>query len=541
MKRLSALDAAFLYLETPETPMNIGSLTLFAPTAASPDAIFQSFRDHTVARLDLLPSYRRRVQMTPLSIDHPVWVDEDELDLNYHIRRRALPHPGRMEQLRSLIAELHMIPLDRARPLWQYYLIEGLEDGGFAVYIKIHHANMDGVSGLATLPVVYDFSPVPMLAPSPAHRQPIPAKPGFGQLVRGALHDFLGQDLRLAKAAPRFAGAVAKVGRRAVGTLKLLPDAVGLAPRTPFNVSISKERSYGTASVSLTDVKYIAKSRQATVNDVVMAISAGALCRYLSARKALPRKPLIAAVPLSLREPGHTELNNQVAVMLCGLATDVEDPLERLAAITASSRDSRGRFVDVKAIWPTEMSLPGVPIVITGLARLAARTRLFDFVPTVMNLWISNIPGPRQPMYCAGAPALHYFPVSVPYHGCALNITVQSYLDYVEFGLTACRTVVPDVQLIADHVTEELAVLKRATDAVSNAGAIDVIEIAATSPANGAPHRRQKRARRKDAPFHERIAIDALAARPEKRAARRPAKTATADHAEAPLTKSEHH
>jgi diacylglycerol O-acyltransferase len=483
MNRLSALDAAFLYLETPETPMNIGSLTIFAPSAASPDTIFQSFREHTLARLDLLPSYRRRPLMTPLGIDHPVWIDEKELDLDYHIRRRALPRPGTMEQLRSLVADLHTVLLDRERPLWQYYVIEGLEGGGFAVYIKLHHSDMDGVSGMATLPIVYDFSPDP--APLPPSTGKIPeaeGKPSFSELIGSAISDFIGQDLRLLRAGPRFAYALANVGRRAARTMRVLPDGLRLAPRTLFNVSISRERSFGTASLSLSDVKHIAKARHATVNDVVLTICGGALLRYLSAHRAVPKESLIAAVPVSLREPGHNEMNNQVAAVMCSLATDIADPLERLAAVGASTQDSKGRFIDVKQIFPTEISLVGVPLLITGLGRLARGTRAYDILPNAYNLWISNVPGPRQPIYCAGAKAVHYFPVSVAYHGAALNITAQSYLDDIEFGLTASRGVVPDVQVIADHLVEELAVLKRAVDAVSEAGAVEVIDIAAPAP-----------------------------------------------------------
>ena len=158
MKRLSALDAAFLYLETPETPMHIGSLTVFAP-AADPETLFERFREHTRARLARLPSYTRRLKKTPFNIDHPVWVTDRKVDLDYHVRYAALPQPGTLDQLRDLTARLHAAPLDRHRPLWQYHLIEGLEDGGFAVYVKVHHAAMDGVAGLATVQVVYDFSP----------------------------------------------------------------------------------------------------------------------------------------------------------------------------------------------------------------------------------------------------------------------------------------------------------------------------------------------------------------------------------------------
>jgi WS/DGAT/MGAT family acyltransferase len=538
MNRLSALDAGFLYLETPETPMNIGSVTIFAPTTASRDTIFQRFRDHTVARLDLLPSYRRRLQMTPLGIDHPVWVDEEKLDLDYHIRRRALPHPGSMEQLRSLIGELHMMPLDRARPLWQYHLIEALEGGGFAVYAKVHHADMDGVSGIATMSVVFDFSPDP--APVPATKATGPAqKPNFVQLMGNALRDFVGQDLRLVRAAPSFALALARVAQRTARTFRLLPDSLRLAPKTPFNVSISSERSYGTASISLADVKRIAKARNATVNDVVLAICAGALCRYLSARKALPRKPLIAAVPVSLREPGHTELNNQVAAVLCSLATDVADPLQRLAAIAASAEDSKRRFFDIRDIWPSDISFFGAPILVTGLARLAAYTRISGILPNVMNLWISSIPGPQQPMYCAGARALHYFPVSIPFHGLALEITTQSYLDDIEFGLTACRATVPDVQAIADDMIQELAVLKRATDAISDAGAVEVIDIAAPAIAEQAPPREVgSRAARETVSLRP---LPAAAIQVEKHLLRRPRKPARSrGPIPTPSTKSKH-
>jgi WS/DGAT/MGAT family acyltransferase len=353
----------------------------------------------------------------------------------------------------------------------------------------------------------------------------------------------LGQDLRLLKAAPRAAMALAMVSRRAARTFRLLPEAVRLAPKTIFNVSITRERSYGTASISLTDVKHVAKARHASVNDVVMTICAGALYRYLAARKALPKKPLIAAVPISLREPGHTEMNNQVGVMLCGLATDVADPLERLAAIAASSQDSRGRFVDTKDIWPTDISLLGAPLLVTGLARLVERTRIFDILPNVFNLWLSNVPGPRQPMYCAGARAVHYFPVSVPYHGAALNITVQSYLDNVEFGLTACRMTVPDVQVIANHMIEEFAVLAQAADAVSNAGAVEVIEITAPAlSARAAPQEVPMRAAGESATPREAITVGAVPARAEKRAVRTPVKPAGRSHpAPAPAAKGEHH
>jgi diacylglycerol O-acyltransferase len=516
MQRLSALDAGFLYLETAKTPINIGCVTIFAPAADSPDAVFRTFRDHTAARLDRLPFYRRRPVMKPLNIDHPVWVEERAPDLDYHIRRRALAAPGTMEQLRSLIAELHAVPLDRGRPLWQYHVIEGLEGGRFAVYVKLHHADMDGVEFVASLPVIFDASPdpVPLAAPAGESAGGTEA-PSAARLIGDALDDFAGQDARFLRAAPRLATALAKLGRRAVTTARLLPEALRFAPKTPLNRSISRERSYGTASISLSLVRRVAKARHVTVNDVLLAVCGGALSRYLSVRKALPKEPLIAAVPVSLREPGHVEMNNQIGVIFCSLATDVAEPLERLAAVAASTQDSKARFTDVKAVWPIELSALGVPVVVTGVAQLWTRTRAFNMLPTIANLLISNMRGPEQPFYCCGARALHCFPISVPYHGIALNITAMSYLDDFDIGLTACRAAVPDVQDIAGHLVAELAALKAAADADDAARGIEVIDIDA---GRAAPPQEPAAAAR--APPREPIAV-AAAAGAKKRSARR--------------------
>src|SRR5208283_4664249 len=206
MDRLSALDAGFLYLETPDTPMHVGSLTIFASAAAARDKVFERFREHTAARLDLLPSYRRRLEMTPLGLDHPVWVDEDNLDLDYHLHQLTLPRPGTMEQLRALVARLHAIPLDRTRPLWQYHLIEGLEGGGFAVYVKVHHADMDGVAFMATLDEMYDFSPDSTPAPSSRKAaRSAPAPPDFAKMTATAVEDILRPGFRAARALPTLA------------------------------------------------------------------------------------------------------------------------------------------------------------------------------------------------------------------------------------------------------------------------------------------------------------------------------------------------
>ncbi len=476
MKRLSAVDALFLYLETPETPMHVGSLTIFGPSRR-PD-VFQRFRDHTVARLDLLPSYRRRVQMMPLGIDHPVWVNEDKLDLDYHIRRVVLPRPGTMEQLRDLVARRHMIPLDLTRPLWQYYVIEGLEDGGFAVYVKVHHSGMDGVVGITTLPFVFDFS----ADPPPLNTLPIristEERPDVPELVGTALADFMRQGLRLVTSVPTALRLLARIVRRPVRDVRYVVDTLRAVPRTIFNRSISRLRVFGTASLSLADVKAVAKAGHATINDVVLALSAGALRRYLQDRAALPDAPLMAAVPASIRQPGDDRMNNQVVFTMCRLATDIADPLPRLAAIVAASQESKGVFSDIKDVITTDVSILGAPAILTALSWLGRMVGAGDLLPPVANLVISNVPGPRTPMYVAGVPAEHYFPLSIPYHGNAMNITVESYLDRLEFGLLACRLTVPDVQTIADYLGTELALLKQAMEALARPDAIEMIEIA---------------------------------------------------------------
>ncbi len=222
MNRLSALDASFVYGEAPETPMNVGSLAIFA-SPANPDVVFARFRDHTVARLDRLPLYRRRLEMTPLGLDHPAWIDDDDFDLDYHIHRAALPKPGTMKQLRALVARLHAIPLDHARPLWQYYLIEGLEDGGFAVYFKFHHCDMDGVALMATLDATYDFTP-----------ESAPER------TTAAVADFLRQGFRAATSLPNLARTLAKASRNLGRDAQNSLAYVWKTPRTRFNVGPSR-------------------------------------------------------------------------------------------------------------------------------------------------------------------------------------------------------------------------------------------------------------------------------------------------------------
>ena len=477
MNRLSALDALFLYAETPRTPTHVAGLMVFAPAPRDRD-VFAAFREHTAERLDRLPLYRRKLAPTPFGSDHPMWVVADNVDLDYHVRHVALPKPGTMAQLRELVARLHASPLDRDRPLWQHYLIEGLEGDAFAVYAKMHHCTMDAVAGMSTLGIMYDLT----AEGEPPQRYQVvrtPAEPAdFLELTSTAVADFLRQGVRTVKSAPSAVSKLIKAAPSLTKDTRYLFNYVGGMPRTPFNVAISGHRSYGVCSLPLREVKDLGKARGATINDVVMAVCAGALRRYLAEHGALPKAALAAGMPASTRASGDALINNQVTFTLVRLPTNIAAPLPRLAAARTAGQEAKNLFADVRDLLTTDVSIIGAPLFLTGLARLLTAARVANFLPWWFNVVISNVPGPRKPVYCAGAPAQHYFPLSLPYHGCALNITVHSYLDHLDFGLVACRRTVPDVQSIADYMVEDFNALREAHEALNCPGAVEQIEVA---------------------------------------------------------------
>jgi WS/DGAT/MGAT family acyltransferase len=242
------------------------------------------------------------------------------------------------------------------------------------------------------------------------------------------------------------------------------PEVPTFAPRTIFNTVVSNQRSLGTCTISLSETKDIGKALDAKLNDVVMAICAGALRRYLEKRGALPPDSLITAVPVSLREPGNTDINNQVTTMVCRLATDIADPIERLHVIKESSKDSKARLSDIKDVMPRDISWFGAPIVMTALARISGQADLADALPPIVNVLISNVSGPRKEKFCIDAKMLHVYPVSAIAHGLALNITLISYLDQLDFGLIACRDALPDIEKLADNIVQEFEELRRAVE-----------------------------------------------------------------------------
>ena len=460
MIHLSGMDASFLHLETPESPMHVGSLQVLDLPADYEGDFAEDAKKYLSGRLHLASVFVRKLAMMPFDLANPVWVDDDDLDLDHHIHHVIMPRPGTMAQLERLVGRLHSSLLDRSRPLWEIHIIEGLQTGQVALYSKMHHAAIDGQAGVAVAKALFDISETPSVVKAPrATRRRDSSQLGMAELASAALSNTMQQYVKLIQSIPATAKAISSVlmpvsettGKRSFE----LPKGVKTAPKTPLNVSITNQRSFAGRSVPLAEIKQMAKAANVSLNDVVLAICAGALKRYLADYGCRPDKPLMAAVPVSLRSEGNTDLNNQVSTMLVSLATDISDPLERLAAIHESSSEGKKLTGNVKAAIPMDFPSLGMPSIVSGLASLYGRSGLADKLPPIANVAISNVPGPSFPLYFAGAKLATYFPVSIPGHGLALNMTVQSYNGSLEFGLTACRRAVPDVADLADYVVAE--------------------------------------------------------------------------------------
>jgi len=471
MQKLSGIDATFLYMETAETPMHISSLLVCEPSKKDVNP-YEALKSQIADRLHEIPSFHRKLKNTPFYIDHPVWVTAETVDLDYHIKHARLPDPGTVDQLNALIQGLHSIRLDRDRPLWQFVIIEGVEDpkfglpkGSFAIYTKGHHASLDGGAGISAMDILSDREPVPR-PPLPKNQIRLYSEdPGFYELLGTAYGKFAQKQADFLGAIPGFSKAIGKFARSIMDDSRGVMKNFRPAPKTRFNVRIQKQRAYGAQSLPIKEVIAVAKATGTTLNDVVLTICGGALRKYLSAHGELPSRSLMAAVPVSLRELGDTSNTNQVAGMNCDIGSDLADPLKRLRAVNSDVKEVKKHLAAIKDIIPTDFSFFGAPVLVSAIAGLMSKTDLINYLPAPFNVLISNVPGPRRHMYFAGSKVLTYFPVSIPAHGAALNITLQSYVDRLDFGLIACKRAVPDVQDIADLIVAEFAALQAAVTA----------------------------------------------------------------------------
>ena len=499
-RKLSAMDASFLYLETPEMPMHVGSMAIFRLPEGYQGDFFEEFKAMIASRLHIAPILKSRLEKAPLDIDHPSWVEDDQFDIDRHIFRASLPAPRDRATLERIVGWMHAKLLNRARPLWEFYVFEGMKDNEIGLYSKMHHACIDGGAGAALTNMIYDLTPVPREIEPPTERAKVGQEPrdiaanlidSYQQLWRQPFDaSAAAKGIELPRSGKSDLGSIlfdnamfqienaVKFAGNVPTLLKSVSDVVGkiadpksrdsivgmMSPPTLLNKQISSERSFAGVSIPLSRAKAVAKAAGGKLNDVVLAISSGVVRRYLVERGALPSKSMTAAVPISLREEGNTDANNQVFGMICSIATNVEDPKTRLETIIAQSTKSKEISHPLRALMPqvSNVSMLGAPIMMQILALLYSRSSLSDVLPPTANITVSNVPGPRQTLYAAGAELLHIFPVSISTHGLALNITVQSYRDQLDFGFIAGANIIPHVEVLCSLVPEEFAALEAA-------------------------------------------------------------------------------
>ena len=477
MDHLSSIDSSFLHFETPEMPMHVGSLMLFELPAGYKGDFYEDVKAVIAQRLHLVSIFHRKLAQMPFELADPVWIEDDEVDLDYHVRQLTLPRPGTMAQLEKLVARLHSSLLDRSRPLWEMFVIDGLQNGQVAFYTKAHHSGIDGKAGVELAKVLYDLTPEIRAVPPPRRRRVQQNyQLGMTELLQAAATNSAKQYMKAARLIPTalkaFSAAGNVIASRPPQFGKRSLD-LGMAPKSIFNVAITNQRSFTTLSFPLDELKALGKRVGGTVNTVVMAMCGGALRRFLLERNELPTESLIAMVPVSLRGADDSSMNNQVSAIRVDLATDIDNMAERFKAVHASSESAKAVVRELKPVLGLDLPLQGAPWLMTGLANLFGRPDIVNRMPAFANVTISNVPGVPVQLYLAGAKMVHFYPVSIPAHSTALNITVQSCAGMMEFGLTACRRA-----LSQEESTELIGYLK---DALKEIEALDSVEPAATN------------------------------------------------------------
>lgn len=448
MQPLGGIDALFLHLETADTPMHVGALHLLDARADGSD-LYAAVGRHLASRLASSPVFTRRLRTLPLALANPLWVD-GRVDLAHHLKRVRLPAPGTQRQLEATVARLHAQRLDRARPLWQFFLIEGLADGGCALYSKLHHAAVDGAAGVALAQALLDTEPDPPAVDSGVARGGTEARRPAESAVR-LLAAALAHNGRAGIGLLQQAPSLARTAWRGLRGGRLLADWIrhfSLAPATVLNGAIDGRRSIATASLPLAPLQAIAAAQEVTLNDVVLAIVGGALRRYLGERDALPGKPLLAAMPVSLRAGGDRRANTQATMAQASLATDIADPLARLRAVHLAAGAAKAMSRGMQPAFGLALPSFGLPWLLSAAASVYG-SGLAERLPPLANVVVSNVPGPPAPLYLAGARLRSWWPLSIVEHGLGLNITVMRYVDALDVGLVAAQRLVPDAAPLA--------------------------------------------------------------------------------------------
>ena len=505
MKPLSGVDGAFLHLETPETPMHVGSLHVFDLPPGYAGDFHADIKRQIGERLHLAPVFTRKLAPMPLQFANPVWVEERNVDLDQHVLRVGLTRPGTLKQLEECAARLHSELLDRSRPLWRLYVIEGLASGQVAYYVKVHHAVLDGQASVLLAQALFDVTPEPRKLPPAAARRASTEHPGLRALAAAALKHDAGQIIKLIRHLPDAVRTLAGVfGARTQGTTGKLGQNFSFGPKTPLNVAITGERGFAALSISLSEIKRLAAAHDATVNDIVLVLCSGTLRRYLAHRGGIPKKPLMAAMPISLRAAGNTDFSTQATMSLVNLNTQIDDPLERLVAIRDAAGAVKSLAARAKGMIPTDFPSIATPWILRGLATLYGRSRIAGALPPIANVVISNVAGPPVALYAARARMSSYWPLSIVEHGLGLNITVMSYAGTMGFGFTTARSAVPDAHKLAtalaaafDELVEKsatAAIMTGTARPIKNAAAPDRAPLKKPAARKAAPRKPAKAA-----------------------------------------------
>jgi diacylglycerol O-acyltransferase / wax synthase len=441
MARFRGSDAFMLTTEGPTWPMHVGALGIL-DTADAPGWGFESFRGLLAERVPLVPEFTMKLKQVPFGLDQPLLVADPDFHLDYHLHRCAVPSPGGPRELGELVAELAEIPLDRHRPLWDIWFIEGVEQGRFAMFMKTHHALVDSVSGVGLSELLCDFEPNPPPRPPAPVPDPEGAPSDIELFARGALSALTSPArtvpwaLEFVPRTVRNVRTVRRLGGRTI--LDRAPTPV------PFVGTLGTLRRFGYTSLPLEDIKRIKNVHGVKVNDVILSLASGAVRRWLVARDLLPEKSLVASVPMSLRAEGDTELGAKLTSLFCDLETQIEDPEARLQGIAAHMRAVKqvGNTIKAKEIRHLTDTVPPVLVNLAARAYRGGHLEAMSYVPA--NLAVSNIAGSPRPLYMAGARIVAMHPVPPNIIGCGLNFTVMSYLDSVDFGVITDRQMIED-------------------------------------------------------------------------------------------------
>jgi diacylglycerol O-acyltransferase len=448
MERLSGLDASFLYIESPTQPLHVCSILELDTSTVPGGYTFDRLRDELALRIAAIPEFRAKLADSQFNLDYPVWVDDDAFDLGSHLHRIGLPSPGGRRELAEVCGHIASVPLDRSRPLWEMWVIEGVADtdpragGLLAVMTKVHHAAVDGVTGANLLSQLCSVEPE---EPPPEPVQG-PGRAGPLQIAASGLMRFAARPLQLANVMPTTVATIVKTLRRARSGLTMA--APFAAPATRFNAAITADRNVALAQVDLDDIKKIKDRFEVTVNDVVMALCAAVLRWFLGDHDELPARSLVAMVPVSVHDKSDRPGHNQLSGMFCKLETHIGDPAERLRAIARADAAAKNHSSAINPMLLQDWAQVAARAVFGAIFRLVADSPLIG--NPVHNLIISNVPGPQAQLYFLGCEVEAMYPLGPLFHGCGLNVTAMSLNGKLNVGVISCPDLLPDLWRLVD-------------------------------------------------------------------------------------------